>query len=131
MQNLEISAVVLGLAALGCPASAACPIPAPSLGDAHPGFLMGGANPRNGAPPRPTGGEEVVETLAGGAVSPPASRVSFPGALFASVACVEGLCSLVAAGVFNALYPATLRFMRGFPFLFGAVILLIPAAIMG
>ncbi|KFO89942.1 Proton-coupled folate transporter, partial [Buceros rhinoceros silvestris] len=53
------------------------------------------------------------------------------GALFASVACVEGLCSLVASGVFNALYPATLRFMRGFPFLFGAVILLIPAAIIG
>ncbi|NXI38326.1 PCFT protein, partial [Galbula dea] len=53
------------------------------------------------------------------------------GALFASVACVEGLCSLVATGVFNSLYPATLHFMRGFPFLFGAVILLIPAAIIG
>ncbi|XP_025903533.1 proton-coupled folate transporter [Nothoprocta perdicaria] len=53
------------------------------------------------------------------------------GALFASVACVEGLCSLVASGVFNSLYPATLHFMRGFPFLFGALILLIPAAIIG
>ncbi|NXU50532.1 PCFT protein, partial [Turnix velox] len=53
------------------------------------------------------------------------------GALFASVACVEGLCSLVATGVFNSLYPATLNFMRGFPFLFGAIILLIPAAIIG
>ncbi|NXV40844.1 PCFT protein, partial [Uria aalge] len=53
------------------------------------------------------------------------------GALFASVACVEGLCSLVATGVFNSLYPATLHFMRGFPFLFGAIILLIPAAIIG
>ncbi|OXB58097.1 hypothetical protein ASZ78_012502 [Callipepla squamata] len=53
------------------------------------------------------------------------------GALFASVACVEGLCSLVATGVFNSLYPSTLHFMRGFPFLFGAIILLIPAAIMG
>uniref|UniRef100_A0A8C0UAY1 Proton-coupled folate transporter n=1 Tax=Cyanistes caeruleus TaxID=156563 RepID=A0A8C0UAY1_CYACU len=53
------------------------------------------------------------------------------GALFASVACVEGLCSLVATGVFNSLYPATLHFMRGFPFLFGAIILLIPAAILG
>ncbi|KAK7156535.1 hypothetical protein R3I94_006558 [Phoxinus phoxinus] len=53
------------------------------------------------------------------------------GALFASVACVEGLCSLVSSGVFNSLYPATLHFMKGFPFLFGAVILLIPAAIIG
>ncbi|NXG17299.1 PCFT protein, partial [Grallaria varia] len=53
------------------------------------------------------------------------------GALFASIACVEGLCSLVATGVFNSLYPATLHFMRGFPFLFGAIILLIPAAIIG
>ncbi|NWU93106.1 PCFT protein, partial [Upupa epops] len=53
------------------------------------------------------------------------------GALFASVGCVEGLCSLVSTGVFNSLYPATLHFMRGFPFLFGAIILLIPAAIIG
>ncbi|XP_027487617.1 proton-coupled folate transporter-like, partial [Corapipo altera] len=53
------------------------------------------------------------------------------GALFASVACVQGLCSLVATGVFNSLYPVTLHFMRGFPFLFGAIILLIPAAIIG
>ncbi|XP_030632828.1 proton-coupled folate transporter [Chanos chanos] len=51
------------------------------------------------------------------------------GALFASVACVEGLCSLVSSGVFNSLYPATLHFMKGFPFLFGAILLLIPAVI--
>ncbi|XP_054022901.1 proton-coupled folate transporter [Dryobates pubescens] len=53
------------------------------------------------------------------------------GALFASVACVQGLSSLVASGVFNSLYSATLHFMRGFPFLFAAMILLIPAAIIG
>ncbi|NXA03783.1 PCFT protein, partial [Sapayoa aenigma] len=53
------------------------------------------------------------------------------GVLFASLACVQGLCSLVATGVFNSLYPATLHFMRGFPFLFGAIILLIPAAVIG
>ncbi|KFU87711.1 Proton-coupled folate transporter, partial [Chaetura pelagica] len=53
------------------------------------------------------------------------------GALFASVACVQGVCSLVATGVFNPLYSASLHFMRGFPFLFGAIILLIPAAIIG
>ncbi|KAI4883158.1 hypothetical protein NFI96_001217 [Prochilodus magdalenae] len=53
------------------------------------------------------------------------------GALFASVACVEGLCSLVASGVFNSLYPATLHVMKGFPFLFAAIILLIPAGIIG
>nr|XP_034957119.1 proton-coupled folate transporter-like [Zootoca vivipara] len=59
------------------------------------------------------------------------SPLSPPGALFAAVACVEGLCSLVATGVFNSLYPASLSFMKGFPFLFGAVILLVPAAIIG
>ncbi|XP_078536245.1 proton-coupled folate transporter [Lissotriton helveticus] len=53
------------------------------------------------------------------------------GSLFASVACVEGVSSLVATGLFNALYPATLSFMRGFPFLFGGMVLLIPAAIIG
>ncbi|XP_041796782.1 proton-coupled folate transporter isoform X2 [Chelmon rostratus] len=53
------------------------------------------------------------------------------GALFACVACVESLCFLVGSGVFNSLYPATLHFMRGFPFLFAAIILLIPAGIIG
>ncbi|XP_039986385.1 proton-coupled folate transporter isoform X2 [Xiphias gladius] len=53
------------------------------------------------------------------------------GALFASVACVESLCFLVGSGVFNSLYPATLHFMKGFPFLFAAIILLIPAGIIG
>ncbi|XP_060744327.1 proton-coupled folate transporter [Tachysurus vachellii] len=53
------------------------------------------------------------------------------GALFASVACVEGLCSLVASGVFNSLYPVTLHMMKGFPFLFGAILLLFPAGIIG
>ncbi|XP_042298371.1 proton-coupled folate transporter [Sceloporus undulatus] len=53
------------------------------------------------------------------------------GALFAAVACVEGLCSLVATGVFSSLYPACLHFMKGFPFLFGALLLLLPAAIIG
>ncbi|XP_055751798.1 proton-coupled folate transporter [Salvelinus fontinalis] len=53
------------------------------------------------------------------------------GALFASVACVEGLCSLVASSLFNSLYPATLHIMKGFPFLFGALLLLIPTGIIG
>ncbi|KAF3692828.1 Proton-coupled folate transporter Heme carrier protein 1 [Channa argus] len=53
------------------------------------------------------------------------------GALFASVACVESLCYLVGSGVFNSLYPATLHFMKGFSFLFAAIILLIPAGIIG
>lgn len=51
------------------------------------------------------------------------------GALFASIACVESLCSMVGYSVFSSIYPATLHFMRGFPFLFGAVILLVPFAI--
>ncbi len=54
-----------------------------------------------------------------------------PGALFASVACVESLCFLAGSGVFNSLYPATLHFMKGFPFLFAAFVLLIPAGIIG
>ncbi|XP_036380603.1 proton-coupled folate transporter [Megalops cyprinoides] len=53
------------------------------------------------------------------------------GALFASVACVEGMCSLVATGAFNSMYPATLPVMKGFPFLFGAILLLVPASIIG
>ncbi|XP_061461113.1 proton-coupled folate transporter [Rhineura floridana] len=53
------------------------------------------------------------------------------GALFAAVACVEGLCSLVATGVFSSLYPACLYFMKGFPFLFGASLLVLPATILG
>ncbi|KAG7282520.1 hypothetical protein CRUP_020235 [Coryphaenoides rupestris] len=53
------------------------------------------------------------------------------GALFASVACVEGLSSLVASGLFNSIYPATLHLLKGFPFLFGAILLLIPTGIIG
>ncbi|XP_031596758.1 proton-coupled folate transporter [Oreochromis aureus] len=53
------------------------------------------------------------------------------GALFASVACVESLCYLAGSSVFNSLYPATLHFMKGFPFLFAAIILFIPAGIIG
>ncbi|KAM9853518.1 proton-coupled folate transporter [Aulostomus maculatus] len=53
------------------------------------------------------------------------------GALFASVACVESLCFLVGSGLFNSLYPATLHFMKGFPFLFAAIILLVTAGIIG
>ncbi|XP_048468720.1 proton-coupled folate transporter [Rhincodon typus] len=53
------------------------------------------------------------------------------GALFASVACVESACSLVSTLVFSSLYPATLHFMKGFTFLFGAALLLIPAGIIG
>lgn len=54
-----------------------------------------------------------------------------PGALFASVACVESLCFLVGSGLFNSLYPATLHFMKGFPFLFAAILLFIPVGIIG
>ncbi|XP_057695902.1 proton-coupled folate transporter [Corythoichthys intestinalis] len=53
------------------------------------------------------------------------------GALFSAVACVESLCFLVGSGLFNSLYPATLYFMKGFTFLFAAIILLIPAGIIG
>ncbi|XP_038139893.1 proton-coupled folate transporter isoform X1 [Cyprinodon tularosa] len=53
------------------------------------------------------------------------------GALFASVACVESLCYLVGSSIFNSLYPASLHFMKGFPFLFAAFILFIPAGIIG
>ncbi|XP_029699962.1 proton-coupled folate transporter [Takifugu rubripes] len=53
------------------------------------------------------------------------------GALFATVACVESLCSLVGSGLFNSLYPATLHFMKGFSFLFAAIVLLLPGGIIG
>lgn len=52
------------------------------------------------------------------------------GALFASIACVESLCSIVGYSVFSSLYPATLHFMKGFPFLLGAIMLLLPSAIL-
>lgn len=55
----------------------------------------------------------------------------FPGALFSAVACVNSLAMLLASGIFNALYPATLNFMKGFPFLLGAGLLLIPALLIG
>ncbi|XP_072098910.1 proton-coupled folate transporter [Mobula birostris] len=56
-------------------------------------------------------------------------EVTQQGALFASVACVESACSLVSTVVFSSLYPATLYFMKGFSFLFGAALLFIPAGI--
>ncbi|XP_078080720.1 proton-coupled folate transporter isoform X2 [Mustelus asterias] len=57
--------------------------------------------------------------------------VTEQGALFASVACVESACSLVSTLIFSSLYPATLGFLKGFTFLFGATMLLIPAGIIG
>ncbi|KAM6931709.1 proton-coupled folate transporter [Lycodopsis pacificus] len=53
------------------------------------------------------------------------------GVLFACVACVQSLCYLVGSGLFNSIYPATLHFMKGFPFLLAAIILFIPAGIIG
>ncbi|XP_077826705.1 proton-coupled folate transporter isoform X2 [Macaca mulatta] len=55
----------------------------------------------------------------------------FTGALFSAVACVNNLAMLTASGIFNSLYPATLNFMKGFPFLLGAGLLLIPAVLIG
>ncbi|MBV94741.1 Proton-coupled folate transporter, partial [Eschrichtius robustus] len=52
-------------------------------------------------------------------------------ALFSAVACVNGLAMLTASGIFNSLYPATLNFMKGFPFLLGAGLLFIPAVLIG
>ncbi|XP_005402812.1 PREDICTED: proton-coupled folate transporter [Chinchilla lanigera] len=53
------------------------------------------------------------------------------GALFSAVACVNSLAMLTASGIFNSLYPATLNFMKGFPFLLGAGLLFIPAILIG
>ncbi|XP_074119792.1 proton-coupled folate transporter isoform X1 [Sminthopsis crassicaudata] len=53
------------------------------------------------------------------------------GALFSCIACVSGIAMLSATGIFNSLYPATLNFMKGFPFLLGAFVLLIPAILIG
>ncbi|XP_017515556.1 proton-coupled folate transporter isoform X2 [Manis javanica] len=57
--------------------------------------------------------------------------MSEQGALFSAVACVNNLAMLTASGIFNSLYPATLNFMKGFPFLLGAGLLLIPALLIG
>lgn len=53
------------------------------------------------------------------------------GTLFSIVACVEVFSFILATTIFNSLYPATLYFMKGFPFLFGAIVLLIPAGVIG
>lgn len=53
----------------------------------------------------------------------------YPGVLFAAVDTMKDLCFLVATIVFNSLYVATLEFMKGFIFLFAAIILLIPSEI--
>ncbi|KAJ1071876.1 hypothetical protein K5549_002168 [Capra hircus] len=58
-------------------------------------------------------------------------RQSEQGALFSALACVNGLAMLMASGIFNSLYPATLNLMKGFPFLLGAGLLFIPAILMG
>uniref|UniRef100_A0A3Q3X103 Proton-coupled folate transporter n=1 Tax=Mola mola TaxID=94237 RepID=A0A3Q3X103_MOLML len=56
---------------------------------------------------------------------------SLQGAMFATIACVESSCSLVASGLFNTLFTSTLHFMKGFTFLFAAIVLLIPSGIIG
>lgn len=53
------------------------------------------------------------------------------GALFATIACLDNLCFLVGSGLFNSLYPLTLSFMKGFLFLCAALLLFIPAGIIG
>ncbi|XP_004707388.1 proton-coupled folate transporter [Echinops telfairi] len=53
------------------------------------------------------------------------------GALFSAVACINSLAMLTASSIFNSLYPVTLNFMKGFPFLLGAGLLFIPAILIG
>ncbi|XP_074536332.1 proton-coupled folate transporter [Halichoeres trimaculatus] len=53
------------------------------------------------------------------------------GALFATTACMDSLCFLVGSGLFNSIYPVTLKFMKGFLFLCAAILLVIPAGIIG
>uniref|UniRef100_H3CJ33 Solute carrier family 46 member 1 n=2 Tax=Tetraodon nigroviridis TaxID=99883 RepID=H3CJ33_TETNG len=53
------------------------------------------------------------------------------GALFSVLGSFENLLVLASFSIFNNLYPATLHFMKGFSFLFGAVILLFPLGIIG
>lgn len=45
----------------------------------------------------------------------------FVGALFASTAAIETLCSLAGAVIFNPIYSATLEFMTGFVFIVMAI----------
>ena len=52
------------------------------------------------------------------------------GALFAAVAAVETVCTLLGAVIFNCLYPVTMHFgFSGFIFLTMALLLLAPLTI--
>uniref|UniRef100_A0A3B5K7V3 Proton-coupled folate transporter n=2 Tax=Takifugu rubripes TaxID=31033 RepID=A0A3B5K7V3_TAKRU len=53
------------------------------------------------------------------------------GVMFSVIGFLESLLVLVSLSIFNNLYPATLSFMKGFSFLFAAIVLLIPSGIFG
>ncbi|CAN9511604.1 unnamed protein product [Ophioblennius macclurei] len=78
-------------------------------------------------------GLNIFSTMVTPVIRSKLSRLVDPseqGTLFAAVACVESVCFLVGGAVFNSLYAVTLDFMKGFAFLFAAIVLLVPAAIM-
>ncbi|XP_033833345.1 proton-coupled folate transporter-like [Periophthalmus magnuspinnatus] len=51
------------------------------------------------------------------------------GTLFACMACMDSMSHLAGSAVFNSLFSATLYFMKGFSFIFAAILLLIPSVI--
>lgn len=51
------------------------------------------------------------------------------GKLFACVALLENVCTLIASGVFNSVYPATRLIFRGFTFMMAAGFLILPVII--
>jgi PCFT/HCP family folate transporter-like MFS transporter 1/3 len=52
------------------------------------------------------------------------------GKMYASVATVENICTLLGSLVFNSLYPVMRMFQRGLIFQFAAVLHIIPFIIM-
>ena len=56
---------------------------------------------------------------------------NFLGALFAAVAAVETVCTLLGAVIFNCLYPFTIQFgFSGLSFLAMAIMLIAPLTVM-
>jgi hypothetical protein len=52
------------------------------------------------------------------------------GKMYAFVATVENICTLLGSLVFNSLYPAMREYQRGFIFQFAAMLHIIPFVIM-
>ena len=53
------------------------------------------------------------------------------GALFAAVGCIESVALFIGASSFNVIYRDNMSTMSGFPFIIAALLLLVPAFLVG